>query len=132
MNIAMGGTMGSDPQYETGGLKNGIDPALNSARMEIDYVRVYQYPTSVDDPTGGGKTGKLFVSPNPAEGKVLIESPFQNFATGNIYNLHGKNVLQFTAGIPTTEIDLSTLPKGLYCITLQSERVTYTNKLIIK
>jgi len=42
MNIAMGGTFGSDPAFETGGLKNGIDPALTSAKMEIDYVRVYE------------------------------------------------------------------------------------------
>jgi len=41
MNIAMGGNWGSDPQYETGGLKNGIDPNLDKARMEVDYVRVY-------------------------------------------------------------------------------------------
>lgn len=42
MNIAMGGNWGSDPQYETGGRKNGIDPELTQARMEIDYVRVYR------------------------------------------------------------------------------------------
>lgn len=42
INIAMGGNWGSDPQYETNGLKNGIDPALTSATMEVDYVRVYE------------------------------------------------------------------------------------------
>lgn len=41
MNIAMGGYMGSDPQFETDGKKNGIDPELNQARMVVDYVRVY-------------------------------------------------------------------------------------------
>jgi len=42
MNIAMGGNWGSDPRFETNSLKNGIDPALTSARMEIDYVRIYE------------------------------------------------------------------------------------------
>ncbi|GGK64236.1 family 16 glycosylhydrolase [Rufibacter glacialis] len=42
MNIAVGGNMGSEPRLETNGLKNGIDPALTSTRMEVDYVRVYQ------------------------------------------------------------------------------------------
>lgn len=42
MNIAIGGGLGSDPQYETNGLKNGVDPELTTARMEVDYVRVYQ------------------------------------------------------------------------------------------
>ena len=52
MNIAMGGNMGSDPQYESGGQKNGIDPSLSSATMEVEYVRVYQYPNSADDQIG--------------------------------------------------------------------------------
>ena len=42
LNIAMGGNWASDSQYETGGMKNGIDPNLTQARMEIDYVRVYK------------------------------------------------------------------------------------------
>lgn len=42
MNIAMGGNWGSDAQYESGGMKNGIDPNLSQARMEIDYIRVYK------------------------------------------------------------------------------------------
>jgi len=45
MNLAMGGVMGSDGRYETGGKKNGIDPALTSARMMIDYVRIYKRDT---------------------------------------------------------------------------------------
>lgn len=42
MNIAMGGGLGSDQQYESGGLKNGIDPKLEKVSMEVDYVRVYK------------------------------------------------------------------------------------------
>ncbi len=42
MNIAMGGNFGSDPQYETGGRRNGVDPSLSFAEMLVDYVRVYQ------------------------------------------------------------------------------------------
>ncbi len=42
LNIAMGGNFGSDPAYETNGLKNGVDSLLQVARMEVDYIRVYQ------------------------------------------------------------------------------------------
>lgn len=42
MNIAMGGNFGSDPQYESNNQRNGVDPTLSLARMEVDYVRVYQ------------------------------------------------------------------------------------------
>lgn len=134
MNIAMGGNFGSDPQYETGGLKNGIDPALSSARMEIDYVRVYQYPAGIDDPKGGQNNlnpEKSFLYPNPADGKVQVEIPSGTMATGKIFNLNGKNVLQFMVSHPSTEIDVTTLPKGLYCLTLQSEGRMSVNKLII-
>lgn len=42
LNVAMGGNWGSDPQYETGDNRNGIDPNLTEAEMVIDYVRVYK------------------------------------------------------------------------------------------
>ncbi|MEL7121353.1 MAG: hypothetical protein AAFO07_18040 [Bacteroidota bacterium] len=42
MNIAMGGYLGNEPSLATPGKKDGIDPELTSAKMEIDYVRVYQ------------------------------------------------------------------------------------------
>lgn len=53
INLAMGGNWGSDPQYETNGQKNGIDPALTTARFEVDYVRVYQgfQELKLDGPT---------------------------------------------------------------------------------
>jgi beta-glucanase (GH16 family) len=41
-NIAMGGNWGSEAALETEGLKNGIDPNLNSVQMVVDYVRVYR------------------------------------------------------------------------------------------
>lgn len=47
MNIAMGGNWGSETKYETNGLKNGIEPSLSSARMEVDYVRVFKTSKSV-------------------------------------------------------------------------------------
>jgi beta-glucanase (GH16 family) len=58
INLAMGGEFGSDPKFETNGLKNGIDPALNSARMEVDYIRVYQSFKEIRI------TGERFVAPS--------------------------------------------------------------------
>jgi len=53
LNIAMGGNFGSDPRFETDGLKNGIDPALRVARMEVDYVRVYRQTEAPAHPASG-------------------------------------------------------------------------------
>ena len=138
MNIAMGGNMGSDPQYETGGLKNGIYPTLTSARMELDFVRVYQhksYPYGIDDPAdkeGKRSLEKFNLSPNPTTGKFNINLPPGIFATGAIFNWSGKKIFQFTASEAVTEIDLSSYPRGLYCISLQSEGNISTKKLILK
>ncbi len=135
MNIAMGGNMGSDPQYETGGLKNGIDPSLYLATMMIDYVRVYQYPASTEDPKDGSNNqdkDHSFLFPNPTDGKLRIDLPFGTSATGTVYNLYGIGVFQFTAVKPNTLIDLSALAKGMYCIALNSEGKISTNKLIIR
>jgi beta-glucanase (GH16 family) len=135
MNLAMGGNMGSDPQYETGGQKNGIDPALNSARLEVDYVKVYQYPAAIDDPSGGKNnlsSQQPFLYPNPSEGVVRVTVPEGTSGTGIVYNLYGKKVFDFFINGSTAEINLTTLPGGLYFISLQAEGKTYNNKLIIK
>ena len=41
-NIAVGGNWGSEETLETQGKKDGIDPELTAATMEIDYIRVYE------------------------------------------------------------------------------------------
>ncbi len=52
MNIAMGGNFGSDPQYESGDQRNGVDPNLSFAEMLVDYVRVYQELTEAPKISG--------------------------------------------------------------------------------
>jgi beta-glucanase (GH16 family) len=135
MNIAMGGNMGSDPQYETGGKKNGIDPTLTSARMEVDFVRVYKTPgMSIEEP--GGKndkkgTGDLFISPNPANGRIQIQLPSGQDVNGTFYDITGKDVLQFQFKGGAQEIDISSLSKGMYFISAETAGVIRTKKLIV-
>jgi hypothetical protein len=136
MNIAMGGNMGSDPKYETGGKKNGIDPALTSARMEIDYVRVYQSPsTSIEDHSDSDNidgSERIQFFPNPTSGQLHLKLPAGTSVKGNIYNITGMNILSFYASDEKTKVDLSALSKGLYCITLQSEGKISAHKLILQ
>ena len=132
MNVAMGGNWGSDPQYETGGLKNGIDPALNSARMEVDYVRVYQYPAAVNDDQGSLQGfGSLFVSPNPSNGKIRVKLPVGIPVQGNIHNMAGANVFQFESTTGPVDLDLSSLPKGIYLLSILSGGEIHTQKMIL-
>lgn len=95
MNIAMGGNWGSDAKYETGGLKNGIDPSLNSVRMEVDYVRYYN------------KTDKPAIS-GPAQVKEDQSVSFSVPATpGASYNWGLPVDATFKNGQNTNKIDVT-------------------------
>jgi len=136
MNIAMGGNWGSDPQYETGGLKNGIDPALTFARMEVDYVRVYEslsHPYYIGDLSENNNeaTDGIFLYPNPSKGTLRINFPGGKIAKGTVSDAFGKEVFLFQANSDSTEIDVSALAKGLYYISLQTEGTTYTRKIVL-
>jgi beta-glucanase (GH16 family) len=137
MNIAMGGNFGSDPQFETNSLKNGIDPALTWARMEIEYVRVYKsfYPASIGDPQNfnvQGKRDKPFISPNPADNKIRIHSPTGNTLTGTIFDMTGKYIFTFQTERESDEVDISSLAKGCYFVSVETSGSFKINKLIIK
>lgn len=132
MNIAMGGNWGSDPQYESGGLKNGIDPNLTSARMEVDYVRVYK---SLSNPYGIGENediNRIILFPNPSSGIIRISLPAGSTAIGSVSDISGKEIFQFQATNDSTEIDLSSLAKGNYYVSLQIKGKILTKKLVLK
>jgi hypothetical protein len=134
MNIAMGGNFGSDPQYETNGLKNGIDPALSSARMEIAYVRVYKSSSnsSTEEPVDQKDFQKSFFSPNPTSGKIQVHLQSRTPADCTIFNVFGEDILRFQATDVTSEIDISTLSKGLYYVSLQSEGEIIIKKIVLQ
>ncbi|MDN4166691.1 family 16 glycosylhydrolase [Cytophagales bacterium LB-30] len=94
MNIAMGGNFGSDPQYETNGQKNGIDPALTLARMEIDYVRVYEVDANpvIEGPTA------------VAEGETNLVFSTTDFGDGISYNWQIPADATLVSGQNTPEI----------------------------
>lgn len=132
MNIAMGGNWGSDPQYESDGIKNGIDPALTFARMEVDYVRVYEslsHPYAIEEPKD---VDGIILFPNPSKRMIRINLPAGNTAKGSVSDAFGKEVFLFQAKNDTTEIDLSTLAKGLYYISLQTKGKILTKKIVLK
>jgi beta-glucanase (GH16 family) len=136
MNIAMGGNFGSDPQYETNGLKNGIDPSLYYAVMELDYVRVYKLtnPASIEEPRNKNNqksSGQLNFSPNPANGKIHLQLPAGDKITGTFYDMAGKDVFHFQSIGEPRDIDISSLCKGVYFISTESEGRITTNKLIV-
>lgn len=96
MNIAIGGNFGSDPQYETGGFKNGVDPALTLVRMEVDYIRVYQEFKALS------LAGPTLVAPNQAG--IVYEANRLQDAT---YEWTLPEGAQITAGAGTAAITVN-------------------------
>lgn len=130
MNIAMGGNFGSDPKFESGGLKNGIDPALTYARMEIDYVRVYQRQIT----TGALETSsRLFsVSPNPFNSAVTIATTHPRKAELLIQNLQGVELVSMILMHESTVIDCSDLSDGFYFVSVIVDDSKHTEKILLQ
>lgn len=95
MNIAMGGNWGG---------AQGIDETVESAQMEIDYVRVYQSPQVCDLEREDKEVENPFLK---ADGKVLRDAA----GTGEVVQLKGTNAggylfqeLWLSTTKPTTKV----------------------------
>ncbi len=74
----------------------------------------------------------LDIFPNPASHSVYIQH-FHSFpATGNIVDIHGKMVMQFDMKNAGRSLDISTLPTGIYLLSLHSGGQVFYSKLLKK
>lgn len=128
-NLAVGGSF---PQiYDI----NNVT-ALNSgsAKMYIDYVKVYQKGIageSITLPLGTGNDAvennqHYFVYPNPTKDVLNINQEMDEI---QVYSVLGKLMIQEKN---TSTVDLSSLPQGVYCVTLTTENGLKETKRIIK
>ncbi len=127
MNVAMGGTLGSDPRFESKGLRNGIDPALQSATMEVDWVRVFQVAEGQksDWPEG------LRLSPNPSGGLFRAVVPEGETAVFQLSDATGKIVFEQELAAGATELDFSKQPKGGYFAHFLMEKGRFLGKILL-
>jgi photosystem II stability/assembly factor-like uncharacterized protein len=90
--------------------------------------------------TNGGTTGinesrtvanSLIIFPNPAKNKITISS---SAITGNtqlsIFNVNGEKVLERQLTNNETQIDISVLPRGVYFVRVQNEKMVEVRKMI--
>ena len=88
----------------------------------------------------GGGTGinessctpnSIKIYPNPSSDKITIET-YETLAKGQLYimNLSGQELLQQTITNPSTQIDISTLPSGVYVVKLREEKSIQVGKII--
>ncbi|MBC8319885.1 MAG: T9SS type A sorting domain-containing protein [Bacteroidetes bacterium] len=90
--------------------------------------------------TNGGLTGLneisyfsefLNIYPNPSNNKITFSSPS---LTGNtqlsIFNVNGSKVIEMQLNDNETQIDISALPRGVYFVRLQNEKMVVVGKMI--
>ncbi len=73
---------------------------------------------------------KISIYPNPVSTHITIETPFQGQLT--ILNLQGQELLNQQITEPKTQVDISTLPSGIYFVRVTGEGIVKVGKIIKK
>ncbi len=71
---------------------------------------------------------RLILSPNPAHLQLTIETTLNGCL--KILNLSGQEIYTTQINGPTTKIDVSTLPGGIYVLKLVGDKGVQTEKFI--
>ncbi|MFH0759765.1 MAG: T9SS type A sorting domain-containing protein, partial [Bacteroidota bacterium] len=92
--------------------------------------------------SGSGSTGNksiqsanfsTLIYPNPTEGRLYIENSSSDKFGYNIYSISGRLVgSRQNITDPRADVDLSTLTKGMYLMSITTGEITETHKIILK
>lgn len=74
---------------------------------------------------------ELQIYPNPAIDRIYIKCPQGQDIKMHVFNLVGACVFQKELKSGTNDIDVSSLPKGIYIILIRNTNLTFQQKLII-
>lgn len=87
----------------------------------------------VTDPSAGNS--RVSVYPNPVSGMIHIhlEGTYST-GSGNITfrDVLGKTVVERSITGPDTQINISTLPKGVYMLTISGGDISYSGKIVVE
>jgi acetyl esterase/lipase len=72
------------------------------------------------------------VSPNPAQNVINVTSANGNMNTIQIYDVIGKIVYTQSTNVPSAQIQIGHLPKGVYIINVETDRGQNVEKLILE
>ena len=90
--------------------------------------------------TNGGLTGLneisyfsefLNIYPNPSNDNITISSPSLTGITQlSIFNVSGKKIIDRQLTVNENRIDISTLPRGVYFVRVQNEKMVEVGKMV--
>jgi len=88
------------------------------------------YPVGVGD-HAVSSSGSWKIYPNPASDILTIESVSEQYPSRlSVTNLRGQHVLSRQISQPTTRLDLSHLPRGVYFLRLTGDKSLFVSKFI--
>jgi photosystem II stability/assembly factor-like uncharacterized protein len=73
-------------------------------------------------------TGLLNIYPNPSYNYIIVETSLKGSLA--IFNTRGQELITHQIHESMTQIDISTLPKGIYFLKLTNERTVQVGKII--
>ena len=94
-----------------------VDAKVDSSRMEIDYVRVYQKAITTSTNDAPKETGALLY-PNPTSDKLLVQG-MDRYIAYSILDMNGR-ILQSGSLGGQADIDVSKLAAGVYQLSLKA------------
>jgi photosystem II stability/assembly factor-like uncharacterized protein len=87
------------------------------------------FPVGVNDNNSTSNSLKIY--PNPSSNKIIIEtSPISAKNQLFILNLGGQKILYQTITQPLAQVDISSLPSGIYFVKVIGENTVLTGKII--
>jgi hypothetical protein len=73
----------------------------------------------------------ITIIPNPSNNKITISSPsLTGIAQLSIFNVNGEKVIEGQLTDNETQIDISALPRGIYFVRLQNEKMVEVGKMV--
>jgi hypothetical protein len=76
------------------------------------------------------KNTPVTLHPNPATDELTITSPANKYERISITNMLGEHIMSLNLPKPTTTIDISTLPTGIYIVTLYGAKGSEVKKFV--
>lgn len=133
----------------TGGAPNDINPvnrfyirqdaASNTPSIDMDELRIgltWAEVTPKSIPTGLNDVFKdgvnIIIRPNPAESVMKVEVRNAGISDLELYNLAGTRLINKKISQGITDIDVSSLPQGMYLIRFKGSGITYSRKFVKK
>lgn len=121
LNVAVGGNWPGSPDNTT----------VLPDTMFVDYVRVYEQLTGLDEYKNS--SAKFKINPNPAQSIININSKDAHLKNVSIYNLSGQEIYnqEFLSYNKTQTLEIGHLCKGIYVIKLfDGDSYQYTKVIL--